>query len=374
MPEKLVLQDKTFKPYIPNERIVKAIDEVAAKVNADFNGCTDVPIVLCVLNGAIPFTGELLQRLTFNCQLVSIKMSSYQGTKSTGTVLNVMGLTADVRGRRIIICEDIVDTGNTIVALKELLLSKGAADVKICTMLMKPDVYSKPEKIDYVGMKIPNAFIVGFGLDYNELGRNSKDIYVIDNTMKYYILFGPPGAGKGTHAGAIAEKYNLKHISTGELLRAEIAAGTELGKQAKALIDAGSLVPDEVVEGMIESAFNTITGVNGFLLDGFPRNIAQARDLDKILEKRGESVTAVVSLMISDETIRARIAHRAAIEGRADDASEATITNRIKTYHAQTEPLIDYYKKAGKYYECNGDSGTIDDNRRRVLDLVESIG
>ena len=374
MPEKLVLQDKTFKPYIPNERILKAIDEVAAKVNADFNGCTDVPIVLCVLNGAIPFTGELLQRLTFNCQLVSIKMSSYQGTKSTGTVLNVMGLTADVRGRRIIICEDIVDTGNTIVALKELLLSKGAADVKICTMLMKPDVYSKPEKIDYVGMKIPNAFIVGFGLDYNELGRNSKDIYVIDNTMKYYILFGPPGAGKGTHAGAIAEKYNLKHISTGELLRAEIAAGTELGKQAKALIDAGSLVPDEVVEGMIESAFNTITGVNGFLLDGFPRNIAQARDLDKILEKRGESVTAVVSLMISDETIRARIAHRAAIEGRADDASEATITNRIKTYHAQTEPLIDYYKKAGKYYECNGDSGTIDDNRRRVLDLVESIG
>ena len=184
MTDRLVLQDKTFRPFIPNGRIIKAIDEVAAKVNADFNGCTDIPIVLCVLNGAIPFTGELLQRLDFNCQLVSIKMSSYQGTKSTGTVLNVMGLTADVRGRRIIICEDIVDTGNTIVALKEMLLSKGAADVKICTMLMKPDVYNKPEKIDYVGMEIPNAFIVGFGLDYNELGRNTKDIYVIDNTMK----------------------------------------------------------------------------------------------------------------------------------------------------------------------------------------------
>lgn len=110
MPDKLVLQDKTFRPFIPNERIIKAIDEVAAKVNADFNGCTDIPVVLCVLNGAIPFTGELLQRLNFTCQLVSIKMSSYQGTKSTGTVLNVMGLTADVRGRRIIICEDIVDT------------------------------------------------------------------------------------------------------------------------------------------------------------------------------------------------------------------------------------------------------------------------
>ncbi|MBO5546705.1 MAG: adenylate kinase [Bacteroidales bacterium] len=191
--------------------------------------------------------------------------------------------------------------------------------------------------------------------------------------MKYYILFGPPGAGKGTHAGAIAQKYNLKHISTGELLRGEIAAGTELGRQAKALIDAGSLVPDAVVEGMIESAFDTIKGVDGFLLDGFPRNLAQAADLDKILEKRGEAVTAVIALMISDETIRTRIKGRAVIEGRADDANDETITNRIRTYHAQTEPLKEYYKAAGKYYECDGDQGTIEDNRARVLALVESI-
>jgi adenylate kinase len=191
--------------------------------------------------------------------------------------------------------------------------------------------------------------------------------------MKYYILFGPPGAGKGTHAGAIAQKYNLKHISTGELLRAEIAAGTELGRQAKSLIDAGMLVPDAVVEGMIESAFDTIKGVDGFLLDGFPRNLAQAADLDKILEKRGEEVTAVVALMISDETIRKRIKGRALIEGRADDANDETISNRIRTYHAQTEPLKAYYQAAGKYYECDGDNGTIEDNRNRVLALVESI-
>ena len=191
--------------------------------------------------------------------------------------------------------------------------------------------------------------------------------------MKYYILFGPPGAGKGTHAGAIAEKYNLKHISTGELLRAEIAAGTQLGKQAKALIDAGSLVPDEVVEGMIESAFDTIKGYDGFLLDGFPRTLGQARDLDKILEKRGEAVTAVISIMIPDDLIRERIAHRAAIEGRADDASDATITNRIKTYHAQTEPLIAYYKEAGKYHEVAGYPGNIEENRARVLKMVEGI-
>ena len=192
--------------------------------------------------------------------------------------------------------------------------------------------------------------------------------------MKYYILFGPPGAGKGTHAGALAQKYNLKHISTGELLRAEIAAGTELGREAKSLIDKGALVPDSVVEGMIETAFDTIKNVEGFLLDGFPRNLSQASHLDAILAKRGEEVTAVVARMISDETIRTRIKGRAVIEGRADDASDETISNRIKTYHAQTEPLIEYYKKAGKYYECNADLGTIEDNRNRVLALVESIG
>ena len=191
--------------------------------------------------------------------------------------------------------------------------------------------------------------------------------------MKYYILFGPPGAGKGTHAGAIAQKYNLKHISTGELLRAEIAAGTELGKQAKTLIDAGSLVPDSVVEGMIETAFDTIKGVDGFLLDGFPRNLSQAADLDKILEKRGESVTAVAGLMISDEMIRERIKGRAVIEGRADDASDETVNNRIKTYHAQTEPLIEYYKAAGKYWEVNVDGGEIAENRARVLALMDKI-
>ena len=191
--------------------------------------------------------------------------------------------------------------------------------------------------------------------------------------MKYYILFGPPGAGKGTHAGAIAQKYNLKHISTGELLRAEIAAGTELGKQAKSLIDAGMLVPDSVVEGMIETAFDTVKGVDGFLLDGFPRNLSQAADLDEILDKRGESVTAVVGLMIDDDMIFQRIRGRAIIEGRADDASDETIANRIKTYHTQTEPLIDYYKAAGKYWEVDVDGGTIEENRARVLAKMESI-
>ena len=191
--------------------------------------------------------------------------------------------------------------------------------------------------------------------------------------MKYYILFGPPGAGKGTHAGAIAQKYNLKHISTGELLRAQIAAGTPLGIKAKALIDEGSLVPDEVVEGMIQDVFNSVKDVDGFLLDGYPRTIPQAEVLDKIVAARGETVTGVISIMIPDSEVHARIARRAAIEGRADDASDATITHRIETYHAQTEPLIDFYKKEGKYHEVCGYPGSIDEVRERVLALVETI-
>ena len=190
--------------------------------------------------------------------------------------------------------------------------------------------------------------------------------------MKYYVLFGPPGAGKGTQASAMVEKYQLKHISTGELLRNEIAAGTALGLKAKALIDAGALVPDEVVEGMIESVFAKFKDVQGFLLDGFPRTIAQAQALDGILAKTSEEVTAVVSLMIPDGMIKERIAHRAAIEGRADDAKEETINNRINTYHKQTEPLIDYYKKAGKYNEIDG-VGSIEEVRDRIFSTMEKF-
>ncbi len=188
--------------------------------------------------------------------------------------------------------------------------------------------------------------------------------------MKYFILFGPPGAGKGTQATAMVEAYNLRHISTGALLRQEISAGSELGLKAKALIDAGALVPDEIVEGMIESEFRTVKGVDGFLLDGFPRTIEQAKALDRMLAANGEEVTSVVSIMIPDSMIRERIHHRATIEGRADDAKDETISNRIATYHNQTEPLVEYYSKAGKYNEIDG-TGTIDDVRKAIFDLMD---
>lgn len=191
--------------------------------------------------------------------------------------------------------------------------------------------------------------------------------------MKYYILFGPPGAGKGTQAGAVSGKYNLRHISTGELLRNEIAAGTELGEKARKLIEAGDFVPDDVVEGMIVNLFDSTKGVNGFLLDGFPRTVSQAEDLDRILKERGDSVNAVISIMISDETIHLRLKHRAAIEGRADDANEDTINNRIFTYHKKTEPLIAYYKSQGRYFEVSGEDD-IEDVRERMFSFLDELG
>lgn len=173
------LHDKTFKTMIPYEKIEGAIDLLAEKINADFNGCEDIPILLCVLNGSIMFTSELMKRLTFNCQIVSTKLTSYEGTNTTGKVKQALGLTADVKGRRVIIIEDIVDSGNTIVELKRILEEHEVKESYVCTMLLKPDAYDKDVHIDYVAMEIANDFIVGFGLDYDELGRNLKDIYVL---------------------------------------------------------------------------------------------------------------------------------------------------------------------------------------------------
>ena len=178
--EKITLKDKTFKPFLTYDSISAAIDKVADEINADFEGCEDFPVLLCVLNGSIMFMGELMKRLNFNCQVVSTKLTSYEGTHTTGEVKQATALTADITGRRVIVVEDIVDSGNTIVALKRILEEKGASESYICTLLLKPEAYNKDVKIDYVAMEIPNDFIVGFGLDYDEYGRNLKDIYVLD--------------------------------------------------------------------------------------------------------------------------------------------------------------------------------------------------
>lgn len=179
--DKISILDKTFVPFIGHDELMGCIDSVAERINKDFEGATDVPIVLCILNGAIMFTGELMQRLNFPCQLVSTKMTSYVGTSTTGEVQQTMPLTASVKGRRVIIAEDIIDTGLTIRAMKRILEDEGATEVRVCTMLFKPEAYRTSEHIDYVGKEIANRFIIGFGLDYNELGRNLRDIYVLED-------------------------------------------------------------------------------------------------------------------------------------------------------------------------------------------------
>lgn len=178
--QKIQIKDKTFKTLIPYEQISEAIDKVADRLNADFSSCTNPPILLCVLNGSIMFMGELMKRVDFDCQTVSIKLTSYEGTSSTGKVRQALGLTSDITGRDVIIIEDIVDTGHTIVTLKKILEDAGAKASYVCTLLLKPEAYKQDVKIDYTAMEIPNKFIVGFGLDYDELGRNYKDIYVLD--------------------------------------------------------------------------------------------------------------------------------------------------------------------------------------------------
>ena len=160
------------------------------------------------------------------------------------------------------------------------------------------------------------------------------------------ILFGPPGAGKGTQAEFIVDRYKIVQLSTGDMLRAAVAAGTELGKMAKAVMDRGDLVDDGIIIGIIGDRIDEPDCKNGFILDGFPRTLAQAEGLDKLLAEKGLTLDAVVEIRVPDEELFARIEKRAAETGgtRADDNAE-TLKNRLKVYHDQTAPVLDYYEK-----------------------------
>ena len=181
--ERIKLHDKYFKVMIPYEKIEESISKVANQINEDYKDVEN-PLFLSVLNGSFMFTADLLKKIDFGCEISFIKLSSYSGVSSTGEVKQIIGLNKSIKDRSIIILEDIVDTGATIVELHELLTKSGAKDVKICTLLLKPDAYKKDIKIDYSAIQIPNDFIVGYGLDYDELGRQYKDIYVLDNNFK----------------------------------------------------------------------------------------------------------------------------------------------------------------------------------------------
>jgi len=172
------LLDKSFRIFIPYEKISKAIDQVASDINRDLAG-EDV-LFICVLNGSFMFTSELFKRINIvESEVTFLKLSSYEGTDTTGNVKELIGLNEPLKGRTLVVLEDIIDTGITIQKVVKLLEGQEPKSVKIATLLLKPEKFGNKMPIDYVGIEIPNDFIVGFGLDYNRKGRNLKDIYKV---------------------------------------------------------------------------------------------------------------------------------------------------------------------------------------------------
>jgi adenylate kinase len=174
------------------------------------------------------------------------------------------------------------------------------------------------------------------------------------------ILFGPPGSGKGTQSEKLIAKYGLKHLSTGDLLRSEIAAKTSLGMEAKSIMDKGQLVPDAVVIGMISSALEANPGAKGFLFDGFPRTVAQAEALDKLLGLHGTGISEFISLIVTEEELVKRLLNRGLTSGRSDDTNEDVIRARITEYRSKTSIVAEYYKQFDKYVEVQG-VGSVDE-------------
>jgi adenylate kinase len=186
------------------------------------------------------------------------------------------------------------------------------------------------------------------------------------------VLFGKPGAGKGTQAEFLKEKYNLVHLSTGDIFRFNIKNETELGKRAKGFIDNGDLVPDEITTNMLIDAVNSNPDAKGFLFDGYPRTISQAKALDAFLESKGSEVTATVALEADDNILVARLLERGKTSGRPDDQDEEKIRNRYQEYNDKTAPLTAYYTNQNKFYPVNG-IGSIAEITERLSAVIDQL-
>jgi adenylate kinase len=189
--------------------------------------------------------------------------------------------------------------------------------------------------------------------------------------MLNIVLFGPPGAGKGTQAAQLLEKYNLVHLSTGDILRAELKALTKLGTEAKKFMDKGELVPDQVVISMIEGKIDSNAGAKGFIFDGFPRTKAQAKALDEMLDKKKTPITLMLAMEVEKEELIKRLLLRGKDSGRADDQDRSVIENRIKVYNNETAPVKDYYDAQKKYKGIDG-MGTIEEIFDRLCKAIDA--
>lgn len=190
--------------------------------------------------------------------------------------------------------------------------------------------------------------------------------------MLNLVLFGPPGAGKGTQASFLMEKFKLAHLSTGDLLRIQIAAETELGIEAKSYIDKGYLVPDSIVVGMIKAILAEKRNVNGYIFDGFPRTVSQANSLDLLMDEHQIAVSGMLCLTVEKEELIDRLLNRGKTSTRPDDQDVAIIENRLRVYHEKTEPLKEYYKAQNKYYKIDG-TGSVENIAQRLVDTIAEL-
>lgn len=190
--------------------------------------------------------------------------------------------------------------------------------------------------------------------------------------MLNIVIFGPPGAGKGTQSSRIIKKYGLVHLSTGDIFRSNIGGGTELGTLAKSYMDKGQLVPDEVTINMLESEVEKHPEAKGFIFDGFPRTNAQAKALDQFLSKKNTGISAMIALDVPEEELKTRLKKRAIDSGRADDANPEIIQNRIAVYKNETAPVKSYYESQGKFCKING-LGSVDEITERLFNAIDNI-
>lgn len=366
------LHDKEFIPFLNEAEIAAAVSKIAEAIAKDYKD--EVPIFVGVLNGAFMFVSDLLKAYSYPCEVSFVKLSSYRGLTSTGIVETLLDVSEDIEGRTIIILEDIIDTGRTLQQLVHLFSNSNVKEFKIASLFYKAEVYNGEYSIDYVGLEIPNSFIVGYGLDYMELGRNLREVYQLNQTnMINLVLFGKPGAGKGTQAGFLKEKYNLKHISTGDVFRYNIKNGTALGKLAKSFIDKGDLVPDEVTIDMLKDEVEKNAEAAGFIFDGFPRTVAQAEALDNFLESKNMAVNATIALEADEEILVQRLLDRGKESGRSDDQDEEKIRNRFEEYNQKTAPLKHYYETQEKFHAVNG-IGDITEITARLAKVIDDLG
>ena len=370
--ELIKIHDKTFEPYVSAEELNQIAERMASEVYQDLQESR--PIFIAVLNGSFMFAADFLRHYKGECEISFVKMASYKGTQSTGKVHHLIGLSTPVEGRDVVILEDIIDTGNTLEEIYRLFENQKVKSFRIATLFFKPDAYKKDLKIDYVGKPIPNRFIVGYGLDFDEIARNLPQVYQLNTslTMTNLVLFGKPGAGKGTQAAFLKDKYNLVHISTGDIFRYNIKNETKLGKLAQSYMDKGDLVPDEVTIQMLQEEVEKNPNVEGFIFDGFPRTIAQAEALDAFLSSKGMRIHGTLALEADDEVLIKRLVERGKVSGRTDDQDEEKIRNRFTEYNEKTAPLIAFYQAQGKYHPING-IGTIEEITTRLSETIDKI-